>query len=78
MTCSLNTHHVTRDADDDRRLAKAIEQGAIQMYQLRAQERLSFNTIAERTGRSRERVRQILKLYCHLEGLPFPGGFRGR
>lgn len=66
------------DPDDERRLSKAIEQGAVEMYRLRAQERLSFVTIAERTGRSRERVRQILKVYCHLEGLPFPGRFRGR
>jgi DNA-directed RNA polymerase sigma subunit (sigma70/sigma32) len=65
------------DADDKRRLAKAIEQGAIEMYRLRAQERLSFVSIAGRTGRSRERVRQILKVYCHLEGLTFPGRFRG-
>lgn len=66
------------DADDKRRLAKAIEQGAVEMYQLRAQERLSFVTIAARTGRSRERIRQVLKVYCHLEGVPFPGRFRGR
>lgn len=59
-------------------LAKAIQQGAPQMYRLRAQERLSFVTIAGRTGRSRERVRQILHVYCRLEGLPFPGGFKGR
>lgn len=63
---------------DQQRLAKAIEQGAVEMYQLRTQERLSFVTIAARTGRSRERVRQILKMYCRLEGLPFPGRFKGR
>jgi hypothetical protein len=62
---------------DARLLAKAIAQGAVEMYRLRTQERLSFVTIARRTGRSRERIKQILKLYCHLEGLPFPGRFKG-
>ncbi|MGH2878175.1 MAG: hypothetical protein ACRDK4_01010 [Solirubrobacteraceae bacterium] len=65
------------EPDDERRLAKAIEQGAVEMYRQRTEERLSFVTIATRTGRSRERVRQILKVYCHLEELPFPGRFRG-
>jgi hypothetical protein len=59
-------------------LAKAIAQGAVEMYQLRTKERLSFVTIANRTGRSRERIRQIIGLYCHLEGLPFPGKYKGR
>jgi hypothetical protein len=61
-----------------RHLAKAIEQGAVEMYRLRTQERLSFITIAQRTGRSRERIRQILHVYCRLEGLPFPGKYKGR
>lgn len=66
------------DAERDQRLrAKTIQQGAVEMYRLRTQERLSFVTIAAQTGRSRERVRQILKMYCRLEGLSFPGRFKG-
>lgn len=69
---------MSRPSRDQLLLAKAIAQGAIEMYRLRTKERLSFVTIAHRTGRSRERVRQILKMYCLLEGLPFPGKYKGR
>jgi hypothetical protein len=66
------------DECDNRHLAKAIEQGAVEMYRLRTQERLSYPKIAERFGCSRERVKQIIRLYCHIERLPFPGKFKGR
>jgi DNA-binding transcriptional MerR regulator len=70
---------MVRDGEgQQRRLTKAIDQGAVEIYRLRTQERLSFIRIARQTGRSPERIRQILKIYCVLEGLPFPGGFRGR
>lgn len=59
-------------------LAKAIQQGAIKMYRLRTKERLSYPSIAKRCGCSRERVKQILALYCRLEGLPYPGKYKGR
>lgn len=44
------------------------------MYRLRTTERLTFRQIAERHGISPERARQIIRYYCHTEGLPFPGG----
>lgn len=65
------------DQRRDELLAKAIAQGAVEMHRLRTKDRLSFVTIARRTGRSRERVRQIIGLYCHLERLPFPGKYKG-
>lgn len=61
-----------------RLLAKAIQQGAIEMYRLRTKERLSYPSIAKRCGCSRERVKQVLALYCRLEGLPYPGKYKGR
>ncbi|MGN6373699.1 MAG: hypothetical protein ACTHM1_12070, partial [Solirubrobacteraceae bacterium] len=68
---------MSRQQRDQLLLGKAIAQGAAEMYRLRTKERLSFVTIASRTGRSRERVRQIIRLYSHHERLPFPGKYKG-
>jgi DNA-directed RNA polymerase specialized sigma subunit len=57
---------------DRRRLAKATNQRAQEMYRLRTQEHLTLKQIAERYDRSPERVRQILRLYCHAEGIDYP------
>ena len=58
---------------DRRRLAKATNKRAQAMYRLRAQEHLTFHAIGEQFDVSPERVRQIIRLYCHVEGLSFPG-----
>jgi DNA-directed RNA polymerase specialized sigma subunit len=63
---------VSEQERDQRRRAKATDQRATEMYRLRTDERLTLKQIAERYERSPERVRQIIRLYCHLEGLPYP------
>lgn len=55
------------------RFAKGTDARATEMYRLRTQEGLTFPEIAERFGRSRERVRQIIHQYCHATGLSYPG-----
>jgi hypothetical protein len=62
----------------DARLAKATDQRAREMYRLRTEERLSFREIGERFDRSPERVRQIIVLYAHVGGLPYPARIKGR
>ncbi len=56
---------------DRRRHAKATDHRARAMYRLRADEHLTFRAIGEHFGVSPERVRQILRLYCHTEGLEY-------
>jgi DNA-directed RNA polymerase sigma subunit (sigma70/sigma32) len=51
-----------------------IDQRAPEMYRLRTDEHLTYRQIGERYERSPERVRQIIRHYCHAEGLPFPSG----
>ncbi len=57
---------------DRHRQAKAADARAQEIYRLRTQEQLSLKQIAERYQRSPERIRQILRLYCHAEGLEYP------
>lgn len=58
--------------DRDKRRTKATDQRATEMYRLRTQEHLSLGKIGEHFDISAERVRQILKMYCHTMGLPYP------
>lgn len=42
------------------------------MFALRAAEGLSFRQIGDRFGVSPERSRQLIKRYCHANGVPVP------
>jgi DNA-directed RNA polymerase sigma subunit (sigma70/sigma32) len=57
---------------EKRRIAKATDERATEMYRLRTQDKLSMAKIGQRYNRTPERVRQILKRYCHTKGLPYP------
>jgi DNA-directed RNA polymerase sigma subunit (sigma70/sigma32) len=56
---------------DQRRRAKATNQRAVEMYRLRVEQPLSFREIGQRFGLSSERARRIIRLYAHIEGLPY-------
>jgi hypothetical protein len=64
--------------DRDKRRTKATDRRATEMYRLRTQEHLSLGKIGEGFNVSAERVRQIIKMYCHITGEPYPARVKQR
>ena len=64
--------------DPNKRAAKATDQRATEMYRLRTEENLSLKKIGERFDISPERVRQVIKMYCHITGEPYPARVKQR
>lgn len=74
-----------RDGSESRTRTDAVsssqvssDERAHEMYRLRVEQQLTLKQIGQRFGIGAERTRQILKRYCHTNGITYPSRVKHR